>query len=250
MSLSRLPRGFAPNLTNLPKIIPTISRERYLTLLLFGLLLAVLLFSSGCGLLLRERVAEEGRRDQEPTLDDGAGESLRAKATVEIRGSDGKNLSGKAIILARTPDLFRIEFLGPFNQTAALILSDGGGIYYYSKGRAEYHFTGDPGYPYPFTAAELVAFLFGERNGGMLDAGEDYMLDFNGEGRIEVLEKIKDGRVLFRASMGDFRRNGERWYPYEIVIDDGAQEISIRYNSLIPDAIIDSGLFIKPPKSR
>lgn len=207
----------------------------------------MLLFSSGCGLLLKEKAAEEGRRDREPSLDEGS-KNLRAKAMVEITGSDGKSLSGKAIILARTPDLFRIELLGPFNQTVALILSDGRGIYYYSKGRAEYHYPGDPDYPYPFTAAELVTFLFGDRDIGVLGAGEDYRIDLDSEDRITVLEKIKDGRVLFKASMDDFRMNGERWYPYKIVIDDSFQKIRIRYNSLIPGAIIDSELF-KIPKS-
>ena len=227
----------------MPKNIPNIPRKQYLALLLCGVLLPVLISSSGCGLLLKEKAPDEGLA----ALSEGGGKSLRAKATVEITGADGKSLSGKAVILARRPDLFRIEFLGPFNQTAALVLSDGGGTYYYSRGRDEYYYTGDPDYPFPFTAAELVAFLFGDGDVSALGDGEDYRVELDGEYRIEALEKIKDGKVLFRASMEDFRKNGERWYPYKIVINDGLQEMRIHYKSLNSGVIIDPGLF-KPPE--
>ena len=204
----------------------------------------VLLSTSGCGgLLVKKTSAEED--SHAPAYGE---ENLKAKATVDITGSNGKNIRGKAVILARTPDLFRIELLGPFNMTAALILSDGDGIYYYSRGGARYHYTDDPDYPYPFTAVELVAFLFGDGDIGVSDARDDYRIDFDNEDRITVLEKLKDGAVLFKASMGDFRKNGERWYPHNIVIKNGVQEIHIRYKSLLPGAIIDSGLFKSPER--
>lgn len=49
--------------------------------------------------------------------------SLRAEGTVELKKTF--TLKGRASVTVKSPDLFRIEVTGPFNQPMALLLSDG-----------------------------------------------------------------------------------------------------------------------------
>lgn len=48
--------------------------------------------------------------------------TLKGTAQVELEFKDGKKLSGRAIVIVKRPDMFRLEILGPFNQAAALII--------------------------------------------------------------------------------------------------------------------------------
>ena len=48
--------------------------------------------------------------------------TLKDTAKVELEFKDGKKLSGRAIVLVKRPDMFRLEILGPFNQAVALII--------------------------------------------------------------------------------------------------------------------------------
>ncbi len=228
------------------KNIPTILKKQYSSTLFNGFLIAMLLILPGCGGQLHKKTLNP---DKSPSIT-AEGESIRAKATVAITSSNGKTINGKAVILATTPDLFRIEFLGPFNQTVALLLSDGAGIYFYSRGSAEYHFTGDPDYPYPFTAAEFVTFLLGRSDIAALKERDDYRLKLDSELRIKTLEKLKNGYLLFRASMNDFKMTNERWYPYRIIMEDSTQKIRINYNSIDTGMIIDAELFTSPEKPK
>jgi hypothetical protein len=83
---------------------------------------------------------------------------LRARAVVEL---EKKDLRGRAVILVKSPDLVRIDILGPFNQISAVIVSDRTALTFYSNGELRSYKWNDPLIPYSFSPSEFVTFLMG-----------------------------------------------------------------------------------------
>lgn len=47
--------------------------------------------------------------------------TLKGAALVKIAFKDDRDIAGRAVIIVKRPDQFRLEILGPFNQTVFLI---------------------------------------------------------------------------------------------------------------------------------
>lgn len=99
-------------------------------------------------------------------------ESARMRATLEYYGDGGRARVQQAV-LARTPNLLRIETLSPFDTSLAVFMVDGQTLTYYDL-QAQTYMSGAPTpsnvarfVPFYMTAEDLVRVLFG---GPPLDA--------------------------------------------------------------------------------
>jgi outer membrane lipoprotein-sorting protein len=166
--------------------------------------------------------------------------SLRAKAVVELEKAEFR---GRAVIVVKSPDLVRIDFLGPFNHVVAVIVSDGAGLTFYSNGEARSYKWHDPLLPYSFSPEELVSFLMGrpEKEGY-------YELDMDGEGNISRLVKLRDGAPVFKVFMDDYREVRGATIPFAIAIEDGEKRLDIRYSSVELNPEVEKDLFSLPAR--
>lgn len=166
--------------------------------------------------------------------------SIRAQAVVELKKP--VPLSGKAVIIAKSPGSFRIEVLGPFSHTLALLVSDGESLYMFSRGQSSRFGWDDPELPYPFKAEEVVSFLLGAGpvNGG---GAEGQIVSTDAEGHITKITRIKDGSAVFTASLSDYRIAGGAHIPFNISIENGKEGLSIRYSSVEINPEINSDFF-------
>lgn len=160
--------------------------------------------------------------------------ALRAEAVMEFK--DSGNLSGRALILVKSPASFRIEILGPLNSPVTTISSDGAVLSIFSDGSLKtYRWDEEnPVLPYSFTPEELAALLLG---GGPLDPAKPppltaYRITRDKDGNITGVIKIKDGLEVFRVAMSDFRDAGNGVLPFSLTVDDGYKSLRVRYKSL------------------
>ena len=149
--------------------------------------------------------------------------TLRALAVVELKMSGGESLSGRAVITARRPDLFRIEIKDPFLRTAALIVSDGSTVKVLTAGKKAgrtWRLMVDP----PF----LTALLLG---------------DTAAQGPTTVVSP--DGTV--EAALSDVRTVEGARIPFTITLTSRLGTVAIRYRKVEINPQIDADLFRMPP---
>ncbi len=164
--------------------------------------------------------------------------SIKAEAIVDAGRS--VTLRGKAVIMAKSPASFRIEVLGPFNSTLALIVSDGESLQVITGGDSSMFGPGDPEEPpYPFSAGDIVSFLLG--TAPALQDGQTVSEDPNGH--ITGIVKLKDGSPVFTASLSDYREAGGAHIPFNILIEGGGRTLRIRYTSVEINPELDSEFF-------
>lgn len=166
--------------------------------------------------------------------------SLRAEAIVEI---EKIRFRGRAVILVKAPDLVRMDLLNPFNQVASVILSDPKGLTYYSNGEVRHYGWDDPQVPYHLGPVELVSFLLGRP-----EKKENYEFYTDGEGNISRLVKSNDGAVVLEVSMDDWREVRGQKIPFLIGMDDGEQQLNIKYTYVELDPVIKKDLFLIPAR--
>lgn len=177
--------------------------------------------------------------------------ALRASAVVELRRS--MPLAGRASVLVESPDKFRIEVAGPFNQVVALLVSDGRELFVFSGRKPEVFNWDDPSMPYPFSAGEVVSFLMGEA--GALPAlngaavGNGYSVTRDVDGRVKDIVKSRGGAEVLRVAMADYRSVSGAYIPFHITID-GRERLSIRYSEVEVDPDVAPGSFTIPGVDR
>ncbi len=158
---------------------------------------------------------------------------LRAEAVVEMKRS--VMLRGKARISAEAPGSFRIEVLGPFNATMALIISDGKSLYVFSGTDEKEYLWDDPSFPYSFKAEDVVSSLLGapSQNQGTIEKS-DYSVSSGNDGNL-TLTRMKDGKPVLTVAMSDFRTVAGARLPFDIRIEDRRGTLRIRYSSVEVD---------------
>jgi outer membrane lipoprotein-sorting protein len=166
--------------------------------------------------------------------------SLRAEATVELEKIEFK---GRAVILVKSPDLVRMDLLGPFNHVVSVIVSDSEGLSYYSNGEVRRYGWDDPLLPYPLRPGELVSLLMGRP-----ELKGYYEFSTDGEGNISKLVKLSEGAAVLKVSMDDWREVQGLKIPFAIAIEDGGERVNIRYFSVELDPVIGKDLFILPAR--
>ncbi|MEK6531864.1 MAG: hypothetical protein AABZ23_05150 [Deltaproteobacteria bacterium] len=186
--------------------------RRILILLLFFLI------PSGCAYLKTKKTPY----DKGPRPD-----SLKAEAVIDVFGKD--RLKGRAIIILKAPDKFRIEVAGAFLQTAMAIASNGSVIETYSNGETRAYFPVQGINPYPFTPQELVsALLLAEIPG----KGNDYRITLDSMGFPVEMKKLNGQDVLFTIGYSDFRTVNGFYLPFSVVISYGYERVEIRYAAI------------------
>ncbi len=130
-------------------------------------------------------------------------ESARMRATLEYYGDGGRARVQQAV-LARSPNLLRIETLSPFDTSLAVFMVDGQTLTYYDLQEQTY-MSGAPTphnvarfVPFYMTAEDLVRVLFG---GPPLDAAtadaDEYTLEWDGrEGAYRMTLPLTAGGEL------------------------------------------------------
>jgi len=166
--------------------------------------------------------------------------TLRAEAVVELRRSIP--LIGRAHILVESPDKFRIEVMGPFNQVISLLISDGKKLFVFSGRSSEIFGWEDPSMPYPFNASEAVSFLMGEARTAV---GSEYSVTADKDGRVKDIVKSRDGAEVLKVTMTDYRKVSGAYVPFNISID-GKEGLSIRYSEVEIDADVGAEPFNMP----
>lgn len=183
-------------------------------------ILAALLILSGCAAF--KPPAEEPQGP--PKL---AASSIRARAVVEIKKNN--SAAGRAAILAKAPGSFRIEVIGPFGQSAALIASDGQTLFISSDGKTSEFLWGDPEIPYSFKAGEIVSFLTGSPDAagtpGAAIARDEW-------GRLREYTRAVEGKAGLKVTLGDYREVSGAHIPFLIRIEDGTRELVIKYTEV------------------
>ncbi len=164
----------------------------------------------------------------------GTPDIIRAEAVVEI--TNGKRLRGRAVILAKKPDSFRVEILGPFGRLIAMLLSDGDDLTVFTNGGLKTYKWSDPALPYPFTSEEFVSFLLGKNDWASpnpgASAGGTYKITWNESGNIANLVKFKEGSPILNVSMSDYKAASGYVLPYRISLEDGRRTLGIRYTRI------------------
>ncbi|MBI5492733.1 MAG: hypothetical protein HY893_07355 [Deltaproteobacteria bacterium] len=161
--------------------------------------------------------------------------SIKAEAIVEAGRS--VTLRGKAVIAAKSPASFRIEVLGPFNSTLALIVSDGESLRVVTGNDPPQFGETEP--PYPFSAGDIVSFLL-----GTAPAPQDgQMVSEDPSGHVTRIVRLKDGSPVFTASLSDYREAGGAHIPFNISIEGGGRTLRIRYTSVEINPELDTDFF-------
>jgi outer membrane lipoprotein-sorting protein len=159
---------------------------------------------------------------------------IRAEAIVEIKSD--KTLRGRAVILAKKPDSFRIEVLGPFGRLIALLLSDGDDLTVFANGGLKTYKWNDPALPYQFTSEEFVSFLLGKNDWASpnpdASAGSTYKITRNESGNIANLVKFKKGSPILSVGMSDYKAASGYVVPHRISLKDSRRTLSIRYTGI------------------
>ncbi len=161
-------------------------------------------------------------------------DTIRAEAVVEV--NNGKRLRGRAVILAKKPDSFRVEVLAPFGRLIALLLSDGEDLTVFANGGLKTYKWNDPALPYPFTSEEFVSFLLGKNDWAPRNpdasAGGTYKITRNESGNIANLVKFKEGSPVLNVSMSDYKAASGYVLPYRISLKDSRRTLGIKYTGI------------------
>ncbi len=170
---------------------------------------------------------------------------IKADAIVELE--KGSTLRGRARILAKAPASFRIEVLGPFNITMALIISDGKSLYVVSGAREKEYLWQDPSFPYSFRAEDVVSSLLGEppKTAGAVEKS-DYAVSSGSDGNVRIT-RMKDGKPVLTVVMSDFRNVSGARLPFNVMIEDKREALKIKYSSVEIDPVFPPDSFVITP---
>ncbi|MFQ5586255.1 MAG: hypothetical protein ACE5GF_05465 [Thermodesulfobacteriota bacterium] len=195
---------------------------------IYSLKLISLLILSSCTLLTPR---QEPLRDETSitTL-----RSLKATATIRMVRKSRLDFRGRALIIVQHPDLFRIELLGPFNQTAFIMTGDGERLSLFDVGKSVLHRWPANRGPYPFTGTEIVSSLLGtlpEAPGnGNPEGGE--IIEGSTEGGKRSFLREDSAKRNIRIDLEDFRSVSGVPLPFTISMASPLGRLSIRYKAV------------------
>ncbi len=169
--------------------------------------------------------------------------SLRAHGVVEMKRRFF-TISGRALVLARSPASFRIEVFGPFGQTVAVLASDGEAIYTVTEDGAEALSRDEPGVPHSLKPEDAASLLLGNpRPAGEL-AGGEVETSTDEHGRLRLFSRpARDGEGGLKVLLEDYREVSGAHIPFRIVIDDGKRTVTIKYSEVEVNPELPEDLF-------
>ena len=220
-------------------ITPPVARTLYRLPLLFLLIL------SSCAPLTPRH-----DRLQESALP-GKVRSLKATATIRVEQPGRRAIRGRAHIIVERPDLFRIEVLGPFNQTAIILASNEQELSLLDIKEGVLYRWSDRKGPYPLNGSEIVDLLLGALPG----TAEEWELDkegYTGEGAVGeergersfVRDDPAGGAV--RINMADFNTLSGARIPYSISMRSPLGRLSVQYRKVTVNLDTDGVAFTLP----
>lgn len=167
-------------------------------------------------------------------------ESIRAKAVVQMKKT--LSVKGRAVILARSPDSFRIEVFGPFGHTAALLASDGSSLFTITEDGPESYDRHKADLPYSLEPEDIVSFLLGNPRVGV-EARADVEAGRDDNGRLRVFTRTFEGRPSLKVMLDDYREVSGAHIPYRITMDDGDKTLVITYREVEVNPPLEDELF-------
>ncbi|HEY4708247.1 MAG TPA: hypothetical protein VII64_12375 [Thermodesulfobacteriota bacterium] len=171
--------------------------------------------------------------------------AIRAQGTVEFKRTIP--ISGRALVIAKSPASFRIEVFGPFGQTVALLSSDGETTYLLTEKGLEEFKRGDAGVPYHLAPEDITAILLGNpKAGSEVLSGAEVRRDE--AGHIISVSKVSPGRDDLNVYLDDYRAVSGVLIPYIITIENGKRKIEISHKAVEVDPDVDDTVF-KPSTS-
>lgn len=173
--------------------------------------------------------------------------TLNASAFIRFTNSDGAEKVGKAAIAVRSPDLFRVEVLGPLNQTMLLFLSDGHAAYLYTEDGSEQRYFEE------IDPREIVGILLGAQRWpleapGPVDAsGGGYIVEKDALGRVTMITMVREGgEGAVKVGMDDYKTLQGVALPFAFTIETASERLSIRYRRVKLGREIEGALFSRP----
>ena len=197
--------------------------------------------------------------------------SLRGRAKLAVDGaSTGVRVRGKQVLVLERPGRLRVEILGLFNQTLAVLVTDGERFELFRVDDRSFE-TG-PVHPdllwqeahIALTPDEAVGLLLGapradpslvpvvalgSSDGSIridladVEGSVRRRMSFDAEGRLRWIEAVGDGEVEWRASFDRYQRVGDTPFAHSITLDVAAgrthAEISLRDVELNPELSAD-----------
>lgn len=164
--------------------------------------------------------------------------SIKATAIVEFTHKSTEK--GRAVIVASTPDSFRIAIKGPLGTTGALIIGNAKGLTFVRRGESTSYSPDDPRIPFNIRAPELVSLLLDNKNLSAEGNVSFTREDINGG---KSVTKNRDGIVLYRALMTDYRQIDGFSIPFTISIGGGGYKLLIKYLRVSINPEIKANLF-------
>lgn len=192
--------------------------------------------------------------------------TLKGTAHVAVNFADGKELSGRAVVLVKRPNLFRLEVLGPFNQTIAVVTYNGKSLSLFSFQENKLY----KDYPSPIDAFRLPQYFLGlpaadiSQELGVISQHENAAsisqlstpclikletenILINREGAIQEITLPASGLTekayTIRASMNSYKEVNDLIFPFAISINNESANISIRYEDIELNQHISEDLF-------
>ncbi|MCP3678029.1 MAG: hypothetical protein GY721_10695 [Deltaproteobacteria bacterium] len=174
--------------------------------------------------------------------------SLKATATIRVEQPGHRAIRGRAHIIVERPGLFRIEVLGPFNQTAIILASNEQELSLLNIKEGVLYRWSDRKGPYPFNGNEIVDLLLGALPG----TAEEWELDKEGglvkEERSFVRDDPAGGAV--RINMADFNTLSGARIPYFISMQSPLGRLSVQYRKVTLNIDTDGVTFTLPASAR
>lgn len=165
--------------------------------------------------------------------------AMKATAVVSLDNGGGVTLKGRAVLIAKKPGLFRIEVTGPFNQTMALLISDGKNLYVNALSRSALYELADPlpndKWPLPFKPDDFVALLLGSV--GANHASGHALGGVSGKYTTDITndESGRPARVIqsipglnASATLEEFKEAAGVRIPFKISLVDADKRLDIR----------------------
>lgn len=199
--------------------------------------------------------------------------TLKGTALVKIafklvpagsKQGDGRDAAGRAVIIVKRPDQFRLEVLGPFNQTIFLITYNKKNVSLFSFQENKVY----RDYPLPADASLFPQYLSGLPAAGAgsrginnfqqtlphgrcvyTNSGDEQIL-INDEGNIEeiILSGAKDDIYPIKVSMDSYKEIDGFNFPFVISLNNKKANILIRYDHIELNQDISDDLFNLPEK--
>lgn len=190
--------------------------------------------------------------------------TLKGTALVKIASKDNRDMAGRAVIIVKRPDQFRLEVLGPFNQTIFLITYNKKNVSLFSFQENKVY----RDYPLPADASLLPQYLSGLPAAGAgsrginnfqqtlphgrcvyTNSGDEQIL-INDEGNIEeiILSGAKDDIYPIKVSMDSYKEIDGFNFPFVISLNNKKANILIRYDHIELNQDISDDLFNLPEK--